>query len=108
MSKEINTSSLFQTILEAQKDNKLPPVEKWDPPLCENVDMRIARDGKWFFKNSQISREKMIKLFSTVIRLDDDGCYYLPHHDNSVVSIISWLWKEPKCFEGGDFVFEDY
>ena len=77
MSKEINTSSLFQTILEAQKDNKLPPVDKWDPPLCENVDMRIARDGKWFFKNSQIGREKMIKLFSTVIRLDDDGCYYL-------------------------------
>ena len=38
----------------------------------------------------------------------DDGCYYLPHHDNTVVSIISWLWKEPKCFEGGDFVFEDY
>ena len=77
MSKEINTSSLFQTILEAQKDNQLPPVEKWNPPLCENVDMRITRDGKWFFKNSQIGREKMIKLFSTVIRLDDDGCYYL-------------------------------
>ncbi len=38
----------------------------------------------------------------------DDGAYYLPHHDNTVVSIISWLWKEPKRFEGGDFVFEDY
>ncbi len=38
----------------------------------------------------------------------DDGGYYLPHHDNTVVSVISWLWKEPKCFEGGDFVFEDY
>ena len=77
MTKEINTSSLFQSILEAQKDNKLPPVEKWNPPLCKNVDMKIARDGKWFFKNSPIGREKMVKLFSTVIRFDDDGFYYL-------------------------------
>ena len=77
MTKEINTTSLFQSILEAQKNNELPPVEKWDPPLCENVDMKIARDGKWFFKNSPIGREKMVKLFSTVIRFDDDGFYYL-------------------------------
>ncbi len=77
MTKEINTSSLFQSILEAQKNNDLPPVEKWNPPLCENVDMKIARDGKWFFKNSPIGREKMVKLFSTVIRFDDDGFYYL-------------------------------
>ena len=77
MTKEINTTSLFQSILEAQKNYELPPVEKWDPPLCENVDMKIARDGKWFFKNSPIGREKMVKLFSTVIRFDDDGFYYL-------------------------------
>ena len=77
MTKEINTSSLFQSILDAQKNNELPPVEKWNPPLCENVDMKISRDGKWFFKNSPIGREKMIKLFSTVIRLDADGFYYL-------------------------------
>ena len=77
MIKETNVSTIFQSILEAQKDNKLPPVDKWDPPLCENVDMRISRDGKWYFKNSLISREKMIKLFSTVIRYDADGFYYL-------------------------------
>ena len=69
MTKEINTSSLFQSILEAQKDNELPPVEKWNPPLCENVEMQISKDGKWFFMNSLIGREKMVKLFSTVIDL---------------------------------------
>jgi len=44
----------------------------------------------------------------TLLSYYDDGGYYLPHHDNTVITIISWLWKEPKCFEGGDFVFEDY
>ena len=77
MSKEVNTSSLLQSIVEAQKKDKFPPVENWNPPLCENVEMRISRDGKWFFKDSPIGRQKMINLFSTVIRYDDDGSYYL-------------------------------
>ena len=78
MTKDINTASLFKQILEAQKmDGELPPVDDWNPPLCENVNMRISRDGRWFFMNSPIGREKMVKLFSTVLRLDDDGCYYL-------------------------------
>ena len=78
----VTTASLFQSILEAQKNTgELPPVEKWNPPLCENVNMKIARDGKWYFMNSLISREKMVNLFSSVIRFDDDGYYYLvtPH-----------------------------
>ena len=78
----VSTVSLFQSILEAQEKNGgLPPVEKWNPPLCENVNMRISRDGKWYFMNSIISREKMVNLFSSVIRFDDDGFYYLvtPH-----------------------------
>lgn len=75
---DINTASLFQNILEAQKkEGQYPPVENWDPPLCENVNMKISRDGKWYFMNSPIGREKMVKLFSSVLRLDDDGNYYL-------------------------------
>ena len=74
----VTTASLFQSIMEAQKNNGgLPPVEKWNPPLCENVDMKITRDGKWYFMNSLISREKMVTLFSSVIRYDEDGFYYL-------------------------------
>ena len=45
---------------------------------------------------------------TTLLSYYDDGGYYLPHHDNTVISIITWLWKEPQRFEGGDFVFEDY
>ena len=78
MNKEVNTASILKDILDAQKTaGELPPVEKWNPPLCENVEMQISKDGKWFFMNSLIGREKMIKLFSSVLRLDDDGSYYL-------------------------------
>ena len=39
--------------------------------------IRIARDGTWFYRNSPIQRKELAKLFSTILRLEDDGCYWL-------------------------------
>ena len=55
----------------------LPPVHEWDPPFCGEMDMRIARDGTWFYQGSPIGRSPMVRLFSTVLRHDADGRYYL-------------------------------
>jgi len=69
-------SSIFSELSDLDEDT-FPPVEKWDPPLCENIEMRIDRSGRWFFMNSPIGRERMVNLFSRVLRLDPDGFYYL-------------------------------
>ena len=71
------SAQLFSDILKLQNEGSLPPVDDWNPPLCENVQMKISRDGKWYFMDSPIGREKMVNLFSTVLRLDEDGNYYL-------------------------------
>jgi hypothetical protein len=55
----------------------IPPVEKWDPEFCGDLDMRIARDGTWFYLGSPIGRKRLVKLFSSVLRKDDDGKTYL-------------------------------
>ena len=55
----------------------LPPVEDWDPPYCGDIGMRIERDGTWFYGDSQIGREKLVRLFSTILRRDEDENYYL-------------------------------
>lgn len=55
----------------------LPPVHLWNPPFCGDIDMRIAADGTWFYMNSPIGRKPLVKLFSSVLRLDPDGRYYL-------------------------------
>lgn len=61
----------------ANQSGSLPPVHLWNPPLCDNVQMRIDRSGRWYYQNSPIGRERMVRLFSTVLRLDEDGCHYL-------------------------------
>ncbi|MGI9346066.1 MAG: DUF1285 domain-containing protein [Gammaproteobacteria bacterium] len=55
----------------------LPPVHLWNPPLCTNVQMRIDRQGRWYYMDSPIGRDRMVRLFSKVLRFDEDGCYYL-------------------------------
>lgn len=53
------------------------PVERWNPPFCGDIDMRIAADGTWFYCGSPIGREAMVRLFASVLRRDEDGRTYL-------------------------------
>ena len=39
--------------------------------------MKITRDGQWYYANSPIGRKKLVRLFSTILRHDEDGEYYL-------------------------------
>lgn len=55
----------------------LPPVHLWNPPFCGDIDMRIARDGSWHYMKTPIGRKRMVKLFSKVLRRDEDGKFYL-------------------------------
>jgi uncharacterized protein len=44
---------------------------------CGDLDMRIARDGTWFYRGSPIGRLPLVKLFASVLRRDADGHYWL-------------------------------
>jgi uncharacterized protein len=54
----------------------LPPVHLWTPEHCGEIDIRIASDGAWFHEGAPIGRAALVRLFSTVLRLDPDG-YHL-------------------------------
>ncbi|MBP2548850.1 hypothetical protein J2858_001766 [Neorhizobium galegae] len=55
----------------------LPPVERWNPPFCGDIDMEIRADGRWFYMGTPIGRPALVRLFSTVLRKDEDGHTYL-------------------------------
>lgn len=60
----------------AAKGRGLPPVHEWNPPFCGDLDMRIARDGTWFYEGTPIGRPGLVRLFSTILRKDGDD-YFL-------------------------------
>ncbi|MEM8576495.1 MAG: DUF1285 domain-containing protein [Pseudomonadota bacterium] len=62
--------------IQATKSRGLPPVHLWNPPFCGDLDMRIARDGTWFYEGSPIGRPGLVKLFSSILKRED-GKYFL-------------------------------
>ncbi|MCK0119956.1 DUF1285 domain-containing protein [Loktanella sp. F6476L] len=73
-----SAESLASSARAAAKEGKkgLPPVHLWNPPFCGDIDMRIARDGTWFYMGTPIGRKELVNLFSTIIRRDGDD-YFL-------------------------------
>ncbi|MFZ1828420.1 MAG: DUF1285 domain-containing protein [Candidatus Competibacteraceae bacterium] len=58
-------------------DRPVPPVERWNPPLLGDMDLRITRDGVWHHEGASIQREALVRLFASILRCDEDGHYYL-------------------------------
>ncbi len=73
-----DTAGLEALIARAARAGKgLPPVERWNPDFCGDLDMEIRQDGTWFYLGTPIGRMPLVQLFSTVLRKDADGKTYL-------------------------------
>ena len=73
----ISLEQLLRDIAPDGLDGKLPPVDAWSPEGCADIDMRIREDGSWWHEGKKIQREKLVKLFSRILRRDEDGQTYL-------------------------------
>ena len=62
----------LETSARAASQGGLPPIHLWNPPFCGDIDMQIARDGKWYHEGSEIRRQGLVRLFSTILRKEDD------------------------------------
>ncbi|MFN3261749.1 MAG: DUF1285 domain-containing protein [Pikeienuella sp.] len=65
---------LAKSVAEAAKAGKKgpPPVHLWNPPFCGDLDIRIARNGQWFYLGSPIGREPLVRLFASVLKKEGD------------------------------------
>jgi hypothetical protein len=59
-----------------RQEKGLPPIHLWNPPFCGDIDMRIARDGTWFYQKTPIGRPSLVKLFASVLKREGDK-YFL-------------------------------
>jgi hypothetical protein len=74
---QTNRISGLEALIKGQAGKGPAPVEKWNPPYCGDIGMRIRSDGVWLYQNSPIGRLPLVKLFASVLRKDADGKHYL-------------------------------
>jgi hypothetical protein len=89
--------SLASAATAATKGKGLPPVHLWNPPFCGDIDMRIARDGTWFYLGTPIGRPAMVRLFSTILKREGDA-YFL----------VTPVEKVGICVDDAPFVAIDF
>jgi len=77
MANSQHASFSLDSLMRQVADQERPPVEKWNPEFCGDIDMCIKADGSWFYMGTPIGRKRMVKLFSSVLRRDKDGKTYL-------------------------------
>ena len=68
--------SLFDELLEQQRNKKLPPVETWKPKNLGAIDIKITRDGTWVHEGGEIKRKELVQLFSTIL-VKEENSYFL-------------------------------
>ena len=71
-----SAESLAASATAAMKKRGPAPVHLWNPDFCGDLDMRIARDGTWFYLGTPIGRPGLVRLFSTILKREGDD-YFL-------------------------------
>lgn len=89
MKDAVETPTSFESLMfAAGSGRRMPPVERWNPPLCGTIDIRIAADGTWFHEGKPINRTRLARLFSSLLRKDEDGVTYLVTPQEKLAIIV--------------------
>ena len=74
---ERDLADQFAHVADMETTDAGPPVEQWDPAFTGDLDIRVARDGRWFHEGREMQRQALKALFASILRLESDGEYYL-------------------------------
>ncbi len=72
--------------LSLSKEN-IAPVEQWNPTVISQIDIKILRDGSWLHEGSEISRLNLVKLFASVLVLEDDRYFLVTPEEKAEIQV---------------------
>ncbi len=64
-------------LIEHWSNQSLPPVDQWHPTDSGEIDIRILKNGEWWYRSTPIHRLRLVQLFSSVLRVESDGSTWL-------------------------------
>lgn len=67
---------LFQLLGKFKQQQKMPPVESWNPIRTGEIDIVITNKGDWFHEGRYFERQDLARMFASILRREEDD-YYL-------------------------------
>ena len=65
----------MEKLAQAAADEKLPPVDAWQPTVEKDMGLRISRDGAWHYLGSPIARPSLVRLLSRVMKREGEDFF---------------------------------
>ena len=78
---------LFETLIQLQRNKRLPPLHVWQPDHSGVIDIRIDREGAWYHEGVKIQRQPLVDLFATILRREEDGYYLVTPAEKMKISV---------------------
>lgn len=100
-------NNLLQQLQTFEKEAKgKPPVHLWNPERVYDFDMRIDKEGRWFHEGSEIKRIKLVKLFASVLKNENENYYLVTPVEKAKIQVedVPFLIVEMEQNEQG-FIF---
>lgn len=79
--------ALIDRLLEAAETRYAPDIQAWKPQRRVESNMRIAADGRWFHRGSEIKRLGMVKLFAALLRREEDEHFLVTPVEKACIKV---------------------
>jgi hypothetical protein len=81
-------------------------------PICNSIVSNLSNENSninnlWYPPWISVTWKNTTNI-SFLVNCYSDSDYYEYHTDVSVFTLLIWLWKEPKSFDGGNLKLESY
>ena len=67
---------LFKLLGKFEREQKMPPVESWNPKVEGEIDIVIDAQGRWFHEGGHFDRQDLARMFASILRKDGES-YFL-------------------------------
>ncbi len=75
--------------IKSDPDGRLPPVEKWNPEYCGEMNLILRANGDWLHEGEPLKRKKLVTLFSTILKKEDEQ-YFLVSPVEKIGIQVEW------------------
>ncbi|CAB0151812.1 hypothetical protein PSI9734_02171 [Pseudidiomarina piscicola] len=77
----------LQQLLKSLELRNHAPTDQWNPPYCGEIPIHIDANGEWFYQNSRIKRKQLVKLFSSVLVVENDDYFLVTPAEKVKISV---------------------
>lgn len=78
----------LQQLIDQIEQQSQPPVHLWKPDHVGEIDIEIDVNGNWFHEGDPIVRDKLVRLFASILWFEDGRHYLVTPAEKLAIKVV--------------------